>query len=376
MSGEQDQVEMGDEKRVDLVLEGGGVKGIALAGAIAVLEERGFQPQRVAGTSAGAIAAAAVASGYTAAEIRDILQGMDFNAFKDKAWEDKLPFVDRFASILLDQGIYEGNYFLNFMAGILATKGKKTFGDLIYDENATELRYRHKAQVIVSDLTKRCLLALPQDAHKIGCEPDDLEVALAVRMSMSIPFFFEPLRFKNPKTGEEHILVDGGMLSNFPVWLFDAKDRIPRWPTFGLKLVEPDPKEVVSARISHLRPVTSGVHGVIDFIQNLVGTMTEAHDRLYLEGATYVRTIPIPTLGISGTDFGITKEDQDRLYQSGRDAAERFLDQWNEAGGFPAYVAGFRSGDRFSYRQAVLERMRAPGFAAPPEDIEGQPNVR
>lgn len=368
MSTEQGHLQMADEKRVDLVFEGGGVKGIALAGALAVLEEQGFRPQRVAGTSAGAIVATAVAAGYSATEIREILQGMDFTLFKDKGWEDRLPFLEKTASILLDQGIYEGKYFLNFISGILATKGKKTFGDLIYDDDATEPRYRHKLQVIVSDLTEKCLLALPKDAEKLGCSPDELEIAQAVRMSMSIPFFFEPVRHENPKTGGEHVLVDGGMLSNFPVWLFDAKDRTPRWPTFGLKLVEPDPKETVTARISHLRPVTSGVRGVIDFIQNMVGTMLEAHDRLYLEGATYVRTIAIPTLGISATDFDISREDQDRLYRSGREAAEKFLRQWEEAGGFPAYVAGFRSGDRFSYRQAVLERMHSPDFAAPPGD--------
>jgi predicted acylesterase/phospholipase RssA len=54
------------QKRVDLVLEGGGVKGIGLIGALAVLEERGYVPQNVAGTSAGAIAAALIAAGYSA----------------------------------------------------------------------------------------------------------------------------------------------------------------------------------------------------------------------------------------------------------------------------------------------------------------------
>lgn len=46
----------------DLVLEGGGVKGIALVGAISVLEERGYEFQRVAGTSAGTIVGSLVAA--------------------------------------------------------------------------------------------------------------------------------------------------------------------------------------------------------------------------------------------------------------------------------------------------------------------------
>lgn len=65
---------------------------------------------------------------------------------------------------------------------------------------------------------------------------------------MSIPVYFEPVRWENPETGKEHIIVDGGLLSNFPVWLFDA-DGEPDWPTFGLLLVEPEPRENVAGRI-------------------------------------------------------------------------------------------------------------------------------
>ncbi len=61
------------EKCADLVFDGGGVKGIALVGALSVLEEEGFQPQNVAGTSAGAIVATLLAAGYTAVQLRDIL---------------------------------------------------------------------------------------------------------------------------------------------------------------------------------------------------------------------------------------------------------------------------------------------------------------
>lgn len=58
------------EKRVDLVFEGGGVKGLGLVGVLSVLEEKGYEPQSVAGTSAGGLLAALLAAGYTAAELR------------------------------------------------------------------------------------------------------------------------------------------------------------------------------------------------------------------------------------------------------------------------------------------------------------------
>ena len=117
-----------DTKKVDLVLEGGGVKGIGLVGALAVLEERGFRPQSLAGTSAGAIAAALTAAGYSAAELLGILAELDFNSFKDEGWEDRVPIVGTPLSVLKDEGIYEGGRLLEWMRELLAARGIRTFG--------------------------------------------------------------------------------------------------------------------------------------------------------------------------------------------------------------------------------------------------------
>jgi predicted acylesterase/phospholipase RssA len=64
----------------DLVLEGGGVKGIALVGAISVLEERGYEFRRVAGTSAGAIVWSLVAADARAAELEEIMRAVQHPA--------------------------------------------------------------------------------------------------------------------------------------------------------------------------------------------------------------------------------------------------------------------------------------------------------
>ena len=125
---------------------------------------------------------------------------------------------------------------------------------------------------------------------------------------MSIPVFFEPVMHHNPRTDTDHLIVDGGMLSNFPVWLFDAKTgEPPRWPTFGMLLVEGEPKVEVGHRVEgEEHGVVRG--SVVDYVKALASTMMEAHDRLYVEKATFVRTIPIPTIGVSTTEFGITPE--------------------------------------------------------------------
>jgi NTE family protein len=313
-------------------------------------------PKRVAGTSAGAITAALVAAGYSAGELDEILLEVPFARFKDTAWEDRIPIVGHPLSVLLQRGIYEGGFFREWMRGLLAAKGVRTFGQLA-DPEATELKERYRLKVIVSDVTHRRLLVLPDDAASLGIEPDDLEVAYAVRMSMSIPIFFEPVMHRNPRTGVDHLIVDGGMLSNFPVWLFDAdKGEPPRWPTFGMLLVEGDPKVPVAHRVEGRQ---SG--SIIDYIKALASTMMEAHDRLYLEKATFVRTIPIPTLGVSTTEFDITPARVRAIYESGRRAAFDFLDRWD----FEAYKAEYRAGKDHSRREELATRPAEP-LSAPP----------
>jgi NTE family protein len=340
---------------VDLVCEGGGVKGIGLAGAHAVLEERGFVPQNVAGTSAGAITAALIAAGYTAAEIREIVFGLDFRQFEDETWIDRIPVIGKPLNVLLETGVFEGERFLEWMRGLLAAKGIHTFADL--HTEWTDPKYRSRLQVIASDVTARQLLVLPRDAGVLGLDPDTLEVAFAVRMSMSIPIFFEPVRVEDPSTNHEHLIVDGGMLSNFPVWLFDCSDEeTPDWPTFGLLLVEPDPKVPIGQRLPEPEHAPRGAHGLVELLSGMVHTMMEAHDRLYLEKAQYARTIPIPTLGVNTTEFDLPRERAQALYDSGRQAAETFLQTWN----FPAYIQAFRKGKTTSRRSDITRELHLP----------------
>jgi NTE family protein len=316
----------------DLVFEGGGVKGIGLAGAYAALEQRGYRPKSVAGTSAGAITAALVAAGYTAAELDEILLKVPFASFKDEGWLDRIPLVGRAASVVAELGVYEGDEFQKWISGLLEKKGITRFGQLVDDGS-------YRLRVIASDITHRRMLVLPNDAEHLGIKPDDMEIAYAVRMSMSIPVFFEPVVHKNKETGEQHLIVDGGMLSNFPVWLFDCEGRDPRWPTFGLMLVEPEPKKPIGHRIA-TEAGEGGRPNLIDFMKSLALTMMAAHDRLYLEQATYARTITIPTLGVGTTEFDITPERVRALYESGHKAASRFLDGFD----FQKYIEEYRRG--------------------------------
>jgi NTE family protein len=314
------------QKRIDLVLEGGGVKGIGLVGALAVLEREDYVVNKIAGTSAGSIVAALYAAGYSAAELRSMALSIDFARFKDAGWARRVPMIGAPLGILQRQGFHRGRVFHRWIADLLAAKGVRTFKDL------------PELQVIVSDLTLREMLVLPRDAHHLGLDPDRLDVALAVRASISVPFVFEPLRVREGGDGLEHVLVDGGMLSNFPVWLFDVKGE-PERATFGLVLAEPDPRKPIGEAVPAQAPPRAGFRAVVAHGRSLLETMMEAHDRRSLAAADYCRTIKIPTLGIGTVDFGIPRQRIDELYQSGAQAAEQFLKTWD----FEDYKASFRA---------------------------------
>jgi NTE family protein len=338
---------------IDLVCEGGGVCGIALAGALSVLDERGFELQNIAGTSAGGIVAVLRAAGYQGDELRQIIAQEDFSRLMDPTRIDHLPLLGKPLSVLFNLGVYRGDVLRKQIADRLADKGVRTFRDLVNPKYADQPRYRYKVQVIASDITERRLLTLPQDAPEVfGMPADDLEVALAVRMSMSIPIFFRPVRIRNPKTKQTHLIVDGALLSSFPVWIFDT-DGIPEWPTFGLRLVAGDPRTPIAP--TSAVPARGRIARMIDFAKSLLQTMTDAHDRMYLERDSFARTVAIPTLGVNPHNFRLTAQQIDSLYQSGRQSAEEFLKTWD----FPAYIAAFRSGKAtINRREDITQDMR------------------
>lgn len=352
------------EKRIDLVLEGGGVKGIALVGALTVLEEQGFQVQNRAGSSAGAIVATLHAAGYTAGELRDLLSKENFAALLDPTPFDELPLIGKPLSAMLDLGIYKGDRFLEQMRGWLTARNVHTFRDLLHPQYQDDQpMYRYQVQVVVTDVTNHRLLVLPRDAEALGIDPNDLDVALAVRMSMSTPILFRPVRWNNPKTGQEMLLLDGGLLSNFPVWIFDSQGT-PEWPTFGLWLLGPEPQigpTLPPAATAIIKPLLAPIEalrgqreGFIEFLLNLLWTMTDAHDRLYLDQDTFVRTITIPTLGVDSLHFTLSTEQTESLYASGRQAAKQFLQTWS----FPAYIAAFRQQQAPGRREEVARKLQ------------------
>jgi NTE family protein len=324
------------DRRADLVLEGGGVKGIALAGAVVALAEAGYRFPRVAGTSAGAIVGAVVAalqrSGEPLTRLTEIARTLDYRRFRDRGLPGSLMgplgFLTDGLSVLVEGGAYEGDYLKDWLSGVLADLGVETFGDLRTDDPADDgaMHHRYSLVVMASDLSRRRLAQLPWDYVEYGLDPDEQRVADAVRASASIPYFFEPVRLDGARGSST--LVDGGLLSNYPISTFDRLDEVPpRWPTIGVRLnalgiADGGPGE--GAPVPVRGPLAMGVA--------LVETAIEANQAEHvLDPCNIARSVNVDAGSVSAIDFDLSDAEQEDLLRAGSAAAVSFLSSWDFA---------------------------------------------
>jgi NTE family protein len=344
--------------RADLVLEGGGARGLALGGAVAVLGERGVEFERVAGTSAGAIVGALVAAGLPP-------EGLDVLA-RDTSLSDIVPLgplgrlgaVGRGVSVLFGLGLHDHRALKAWLDEQLGELGVETFGDLRHHDPDSSLPpdRAYRLVIIASDISRGRRVLLPWDLPDYGLDPDRFRVADAVAASAAIPLAFEPVRLplaadapvvdarsapRRPfgrRGTPEAVLVDGGLVSNFPVDVFDRTDgRRPRWPTIGVKL---------SAQLDAPVPVRPVV-GPVGYLRSVISTAVTAWDQRQLDDPCVVeRTVFIDTTGVGPLDFDLDAATRARLAASGRTNAQAWLDGWDEEG-YLERCRGFeRSGSR------------------------------
>ncbi|WP_167880538.1 patatin-like phospholipase family protein [Nocardioides guangzhouensis] len=327
-----------ERETADLVLEGGGVKGAGLAGAVGVLA-RDHDFHRVAGTSAGAIVAAFVAAGRTH-DLERLTIDTDFAQFLDEGVGGRfLGPIGNGLDVMLREGMYRGRVLYHWLRENLAAAGITTWGDLRLPgaTRRTPIEHRYRLVVIVSDVSRGRMLRLPWDYERLlGVAPDGMPVADAIRASASIPFFFRPWRLPvDPRlTGGRRrlVLTDGGMLSNYPIALFDDE---PDHPTIGVKL---------SARMALSETRWQESDNPVSLARALIATMTNAHDQIHVDQPSVAsRTIFVETSGVRSTDFRLDPETKRRLFDNGADAATDFLASWDydawRAAYAPALVA-------------------------------------
>lgn len=259
------------------VFQGGGVKGIALVGALQVAESRGISFEGVGGASAGAIVAALYAAGYTAAEMRLILEGVQFDSLLDRASWARLALANRL-------GFYRGKLFQDWIHKHLIKKGVRFFKD-----------YPKQLRIVTTNLTERTLVVLDAKSHP------NLEVAEAIRMSMSIPLVFEPVQMGRS------LMVDGGVLSNFPLSLFDGNE------TMGFRLH------------SRSASLPFAPEGFRNYLMAIVGAMLDGRDNYDIQTKKLAGLIEIDPGGFSSTQFKLSDSEKADLYERGISAANKFF---------------------------------------------------
>jgi NTE family protein len=319
----------------NLVFEGGGVRGMAYAGAIKTLEEKGILQniERTAGSSAGAIAALVVSLNYTAMEIDSIMSGLKVEQFNDGGGS-VLGGIKRLKKMY---GWYRGNAFERWLEKVIEYKTGNpnlNFNDL------HELMHTKKG---IRDFycTGTNITRQRVEVFSYASTPS-MPLKTAVRISCSIPLYFEPvfidslgLEVKKPLPGHRYQLyVDGGMIANYPISIFDTcachgnaltcSHAKFNPETIGLKLERPEQIEQFKQSDDIPAYTVSSFNEYLKAFSNLlIETLNRRDDMANEKG----RTIYISYGDINSKVRKMKVEEKRLLFGNGEKAAIAFLEK-------------------------------------------------
>jgi predicted acylesterase/phospholipase RssA len=364
--------------KYDLVFEGGGAKGMAFVGAFDELVRRGHGFNRLLGTSAGAINAVLLAAGYTPDEmlnalnekengkpvfisfmgepspfseeeirssaLHDLMKNIDLKFLPgflegplDEAlvkWMARNPRSRHFFAFVERGGWFSADRFVSWLQSKLDTgpwkNGQRKFSGMtfrqFYEETAVAL------SVVASDTTGGRLLVLNQKTAP-GCP-----IVWAVRMSMSIPLVWDEviwqedwgMYLRRPMAG--HVIVDGGMLSNFPIELFISDEpQVTKLmgakqnsPVLGMLIDEALPVPHARGILVDVQ-VKPGELKTVKRFRRLIETMIGAHDKMVIEEFEHL-VVRLPAAGYGTTEFDMSDERRASLIEAGRRAMGTYLD--------------------------------------------------
>ncbi|MEP7236666.1 MAG: patatin-like phospholipase family protein [Ferruginibacter sp.] len=321
----------------NLVLEGGGVRGLAYAGVFSVLEQKGIlqQIENVGGSSAGSIAGMLVSIGYNATEIDSLMMELPVQKFKDGYGG----LVGKYKRLKTDFGIFKGEAFEKWLQQLVAHKtGKPKL-------NFGELHQLHlKNNILYKDLycTGTNLSKQQLEIFSFETTPN-MPLALAVRISAGVPLYFEPVALDNQlhkikrsdTTSFVNYYVDGGMLSNYPISMFDSCESAGTNPLFcdivkfnsqtiGIKLERP--QQIDSLNQNSIRIPAYDINKFSGYLAAFSNLLMETLSRKYpgLENEKG-RTIYVSQGNISSIIKKTKQQDKLLLYENGVNAANNFF---------------------------------------------------
>lgn len=365
--------------KYDLVFEGGGAKGMVFVGACDELFKHGHTTGRLLGTSAGAITAVLLAAGYTpremldalnekengesvftgfmgepaaftkeeilASAIRKLLRDINLNFvfdFVEEKMDDAIattladnPRSRHFFALVERGGWYAADRFITWLQSKLDSgpwkTGQRCFSGMtlkqFFDETQTDLA------VVASDTTDGRLLVLN---HRTA---PDCPVVRAIRMSMSIPLVWDEVIWQESwgsylqQPMADHVIVDGGILSNFPIeLLISDAPQVTRLmgpkqdaPVLGLLIDESLPVQPAKRGLLVDIDVKPGELKTVRRFKRLIDTMTSAHDKMVIEAFEHL-VVRLPAAGYGTTEFDMSDERRNALVEAGKSAIRAYFE--------------------------------------------------
>lgn len=260
-------IKLSENKEINLVLQGGGVKGLAYIGALRSFEENGYVIKNISGSSIGAVIGSLIIAGYDSYELEEIVNNLDYNIFMKR---------NSLKNGIKNKGLFSTKHLEQFLENLLLRKNIKTFNDIKIGNN-------YKAIFICTSLKHKRIFVLPHDLKLLNINPDNFPIAKAVIMSCSIPFFYEPYKLNN------EYFYDGGISDNYPLWCF----------TKGIAIKLSNEKKYQKI-----------------FRENIFGKINNYND---------IKEIYINTNGYSATDFKKGFNNRYDLYKRGYYTIKNFL---------------------------------------------------
>lgn len=301
----------------NLVFEGAGIRGIAFCGAIQEMEKRNMMKdvERTAGSSAGSIVALAVALGYSGKEIENIISRTNFRQFND----GRYLFFGGINRLNKNFGWYKGNQFEKWLEKIIAQKTGNS--DITFEE--LHRRGFRDIYIAGTSINRQAPVIFSHQTYP------DMKIKDAVRISISIPLYFEAvfidkngIVIRRPKNKEGlDVMVDGGIVANFPIQIFDSSSAKNPF-TLGFR-IDSDEQIKNDSMDKKLAPVPAG--NLKQYMNAFLNIIIENLNRWQLTEEDWKRTVSISDGNYEPRIRKLSKTEIRALIDNGRTAVKKYL---------------------------------------------------
>ncbi|MBA3827303.1 MAG: patatin-like phospholipase family protein [Taibaiella sp.] len=307
---------------MNLVLKGGGIRGIAYTGALSELEKNKITDSiaNVAGTSVGAIVGTLFSVGYSAAELRELMFGLRIEQFNDGEWF----FLGGQKRLRKNYGWYKGEKMQFWLANLIKEKtgnGNLTFAQLhTLKQRNTKFKDLY---ITATNITKQRVEIFDWYTYP------DMPIINAVKASTAVPLYFSAVFIdsvgniiKQSTTDKQgDIMIDGGLLANYPLAIFDTNGINNN--TLGLKLERPEQIDRYKAS-GDIAPYNS-INSFNSYLAALYNLFIETLNRKGTYKEEQFRTVYISTSNLNPRVRTITLKQKELLYENGENAVRQFL---------------------------------------------------